>query len=102
MPPQLTTCSNLHAVFLEAIDDRQRAERRRLDERAVNFRRRRVKRLAEEQAGEPLIHEDGAIAVVPIQREQAGFAGLQFQRARRSGFMRAIACDTAFGPPGWM
>ena len=71
MPPQLTTCVNFHAVFLEPVDDGQRAKRRRLDQRAINFRRRRVKRLANEQTREPLVHEDGAVAVVPVQREQA-------------------------------
>ena len=68
---------NLHAVFLEAIDDRQRAERRGLNECAVNFRWRRVKRLADERARESLIHEYGAIAVVPIQREQSTLTGLE-------------------------
>ena len=43
---------DLHAVFLKAVDDGQRAKRRGFDERAVNFRRRGVKRLAEQQAGQ--------------------------------------------------
>ncbi len=80
---------NLHAVFLEAIDDRQRAERRRFDERAVNFRRRRVQRLTEEQSREPLVHEDGAVAVVPIERQQARLAGRQPGGVRRERLMRA-------------
>jgi hypothetical protein len=46
MPPQLTIC-DFHAVFLETVDDGQRAKGRGLDERAVNFRGRRVKRLAQ-------------------------------------------------------
>ena len=71
---------NLHAVFLKPVDDGQCAKRRSLDESAVNFRRRRVKRLADEQTGEFLIHENRAIAIVPIQRDQSGFARLQFQR----------------------
>ena len=98
MPPQLTTCVNLHAVFLEAVDDGQRAERRGLDQRAINFRRRRVKRLADEQAGEPLVHQDGAVAVVPVQREQAAFAGLQFRRRR----VQVCVRERLFRRRGWM
>ena len=94
MPPQLTTDRNLHAVFLKTIDDRQRAKRRRLDERAINFRRRRVKRLADEQAGKPLVNQNGAVAIVPIQREQTGFARLQF----RAAFVQAHVRQ-AFLPP---
>jgi len=35
-----------------------------------------VQRLAEEQAGEPLVDEDGAVAIVPVEGEQAALAGL--------------------------
>ena len=86
---------DLHAVFLEAVDDGQRAKCRGFDERAVNFRRRGVKRLAEQQSGKPLVHQNRAVAVVPVEREQAGFARLQFRRARgqflvRAGFFRRV------------
>ena len=65
-----------HAVFADAVDDGAGAEGGALDERAVDFRLGGVERLAEQQAGEQLIDEDGAVAVVPIEREQAGLAGL--------------------------
>ena len=50
MPPQLIDLLDLHAVFFEAVDDRERAKRGRLDERPINLRRRRVQRLTDEQA----------------------------------------------------
>jgi len=51
--------------------NRAGAEGGRLDQRAVRFRRRGRERLAEDEAGEPLIDEDGAVAVVP-NRVRAG------------------------------
>ena len=41
---------DLHAILLEAIDDRQRAERRGLDQRAIDLGSRRVQRLPDQQA----------------------------------------------------
>ena len=35
-----------------------------------------MQRLAEEQAGEALVDENGAVAVVPVEGEQAALAGL--------------------------
>ena len=90
MPPQLTTSSILDAVLLEAVDDGQRAEGRGLDERAVDLRRRGVKRLADEQAGQALVDQDGAVAVVPVEGEQAGFAGLELGRLPGQGLVRAL------------
>ena len=75
MPPQLTTSFDRHAVFLEAVDDRQRAEGRRLDQRPVDLRRRGVQRLADQQAGQQRIDQDRAVAVVPVEGQQAAFAG---------------------------
>ncbi len=66
---------DLHAVFLDTLDDGERTERRRLDVGAVDLVRLGVQRLAEQQAGEAHIDEDGAIAVVPIEREQARGTG---------------------------
>ena len=43
--------------------------------------RLRVERLAEQQAAQADVHEDRAVAIVPVQREQTAFAGLKFQRA---------------------
>ena len=72
MPPVQTTRSMRHAVFPDALDDGARAERRRLDQRAVDLGAGRVKVLAEQQAGEPLIDENGPIAVVPVERQKTG------------------------------
>ena len=75
MPPQLTTSLDLHAVFLEAVDDRQGAEGGRLDQRPVDLRRGGVQRLADQQAGQQRIDQDRAVAVVPVQGQQPAFAG---------------------------
>ena len=67
-----------HAVFPDALDDRARAERGGLDQRAIDFGPRRVKGLSDQQAGEQRVDEDGAIAVVPVEREQAAWPGCCF------------------------
>ena len=63
-----------HAVLPEALDDRARAERGRLDQGAIDVRPRRIKVLTEQQAGEPLVDENGPIAVIPVERQKAGLA----------------------------
>jgi hypothetical protein len=65
-----------HAVFLDALDDGAGAEGRGLDQGAVDFGLRRVERAAEQEAGEQRVDEDGAVAVVPVEGEQAALAGL--------------------------
>ena len=80
---------HFHPVFLETVDDGQRPKSGRFDQGAVDFRRRRVKRLADEQPGEELVHQDGAVAVVPVQGEQAGFAGGEFGGPGGKGLVRA-------------
>ena len=77
MPPQLTTSLTLHAVLLEAVDDRQGPEGGGLDQRPVDFRRGGVQRLADQQAGEQRIDQDRAVAVVPIEGQQAALAGAE-------------------------
>ena len=69
-----------HAVFADALDDRARAEGGRLDQRAVDLGARRVQRLAEDQPGQPRVDEDRAVAVVPVEREQARLAGRERRR----------------------
>ena len=66
------------AVVAETFDDGAGAEGGGFDEGAVEFGLCRVERGAEGEAGEERIDEDGAVAVVPVEREQAGLAGLQF------------------------
>ena len=100
MPPAQTTRSIRHAVFLDALDDRARAERGRLDQRAIDLGAGRVERLAEKQAGQQLIDEDGAVAVVPVEREQAGLAGLLLGPRRVSCCVqRGVAAADALDPP---
>src|SRR5262249_37478286 len=76
------------AVFFEALDDGERAEGGGFNERPVNFRRRGIESLAEQEPRQSLVHENGPIPVVPIQRQQPGFARLQLRRLARQGFMR--------------
>ena len=66
--------ARLHAVGLEAVDDRQRPECRRLDQGPVDLTRRRVQRLAQQQARQALVYQDRPVAVVPVQSQQAGLA----------------------------
>src|SRR2546421_3453464 len=62
---------DLDAVFFETIDNCQCAEGRSLDKGAVDFSRCCVKSLTEQQASQSLVHEDGAIAVIPIECKQS-------------------------------
>src|SRR3984885_10149394 len=69
-----------HAVLAEALDDRARPERRRLDQRAVDIGPRRRQILTEQQAGEALIDENGPIAVIPVEPQKAGLAWALLRR----------------------
>ena len=89
MPPQLTICSTFRPYSSKPVDDGQRAERGRLDERAVDLRRRGVERLPEQQARQPLVHQHRAVAVVPVQRQQARLARRQLRRRRAERLVRA-------------
>ena len=62
-------------MLLHAVDDGQRSEGGGLDVGAVNFMGLGVQGLAEQQAGELDIGEDGAVAVVPVERQQTGGTG---------------------------
>ena len=79
----MTISLHRHAVLLDALDDRQRAEGRGLDQRPVDLVRLGVQRLAQQQAAQAHIDQDRAVAVVPVQRQQAVLAGLL--RGRRLG-----------------
>ncbi len=69
--------------------DRQRAERGRLDQRAVNLVRLGVQRLPEQQPAQAHVHQDRAVAVVPVERQQPVLAGLLLrgERAERLEFL---------------
>ena len=73
-----------NAVLADAVDDHARAKGGRLDQRAVDFRRRGVERLSQQQPREARIGEDIAVAVVPVEREQAAA-----ERQRRATVTRA-------------
>ena len=62
--------------FQHDFENGPRAERGRFNQGAINFGLGRVEGLAEQQTGEHWIDEDGPIAVVPVEGEQAGLAGL--------------------------
>ena len=82
MPPQLTTSSILHTIFFEPIDDRQRPKGRGLDQRTVDFRRRRVQCLANQQTGQTADRPARAIAVVPVECQQAARPGANCSASR--------------------
>ena len=75
MPPQQTTRSIGTPCSRQPLDDGARAERRRLDQRAVHLGARRVQRLAHQQARQPRVHQDRAVPVVPVEREEPARAG---------------------------
>ena len=64
---------DLDAIFFKAINDRERAEGGRLDERAVDFRRGAVQRLTDQQPAEKRVDKNRAITIVPIERDEAAF-----------------------------
>lgn len=69
---------NGDAVFFDALDDGEGAEGGGFDVGAVDFVGLGVEGLAEEEAGELDVNEDGAIAVIPVEGEEArgtGFLG---------------------------
>ena len=49
----------------------------RFHERPVDLGGRGVQRLADQQSGQQRIDQDRAIAVVPVERQQTAFAGLE-------------------------
>ncbi len=91
MPPQFDDLADLDAVLPEALDDRQGAEGRGLDEGPVDLLGPRAERQADEEAGQPLVDEDGAVAVVPVEGEEARLAGLEGGRPPRQRLVRALA-----------
>ena len=101
MPPQQTTRSIGHAVLAHPLDDGARAEGRRLDERAVDLGPRRVERLADEEAGEPRVDQDRAVAVVPVERHEARLAGPRARAAsaESSRVQRVVALADDLDPP---
>ena len=72
--------ADLDPELLEAPDDGQGAEGRGLDEGPVDLLGRRVQGQADEEAGQALVDEDRPVAVVPVEGEQAGLAGLERPR----------------------
>ncbi len=100
MPPVQTTCVDAHPVFLEALDDRARAEGGRLDQGAIDVGPRRIEVLPEEEAGQALIDQNGAVAVVPVEREKTGLARTLLRRfGREFGVQRGVAAEDHLDPP---
>ena len=90
MPPQLTTSLDLHAVLLEAVDDRQRAEGRGLDQRAVDLRRAWCG-ASGRAAGRSAADRPGSCGCRCSSRGPAGpdSPGLSFAAAARQRLVRA-------------
>ena len=62
-----------HAVGFECLDDHARPVGRGLDERAVDLLGDGRQRRADQQPADGGIHEDGAVAVPPVEGQQPGF-----------------------------
>jgi len=99
-----------HAAVLERLDDHPRAEGRRLDQRAVDVGGARAQRGPDQQAAQVYIHQHRAIAVPPVERQQAVLArllpgGLGFQvsvqvHALRLGRLVIFGRDGVVHEPG--
>src|SRR5258706_13642943 len=63
------------AVLAQALNDGTRAIGGRLDEGAVDLGARRVQRLAEDHPRQARVDEYRAVAVIPVEGDEAGFAG---------------------------
>ncbi len=63
-----------HTPALEGVDDHARAERGRLEQRAVDLVRTRRQREPDDETREIGVDEHGAVAVPPVEREQAALA----------------------------
>ena len=72
---------NGDAVLFHALDDAQGSERRRLNEGTIDLVRLGVESLAQDQSGETRVDEDGAVAIVPIEGEEACLARLHDRKA---------------------
>lgn len=90
----------LDAELLEAFEDGASAEGGGFDEGAVDFCAGGVEGLAEEEAGEALVNEDIAIAVVPVESEEAGLSGFKFFCfSGELGMESRVALTDALDPP---
>ena len=69
-----------HAVLLEGIHDDARAVGGGFDQGAVDLLGPGRQGGAQQQAGQVHVHQDAAVAVPPVERQQAGFAGFQSGR----------------------
>src|ERR1700722_11455190 len=89
-----------HAILPEALDDRPRAERGRLDQRAIDIRPCRIKILTKQQAGEALVDENGAIAIVPVEPQKSALAWTPLRGLRAQLSMeRSVATQNNLDPP---
>src|SRR5437867_8022716 len=85
----------------EGVDDLARAEGGGLDERAVNLVRARAEGRAEEQPAEVGIHEHGAAAVPPVERQQSALARMNLRGALFKEFVNGPAGFLRFGVNGF-
>ena len=69
-PPATISSRTGSARVGERVEDHARAERGRLDQRAVDVLGAGGERQADDQAAELVVDEHRAVAVVPVEREQ--------------------------------
>ena len=81
---------------LEGLDDRAGAERGRLDQRAVDVLRARAERQPDDGAAELVVDEHGAVAAVPVERDEPVRAGRLGGRELGQVLVRV---ETAASPP---
>ena len=83
-----------HAARVERLDDHAGAERGGLEQRAVDLLGAGREGLADDDAGELVVDEHRAVAVVPVEGDQAVRADRLRRRPGRSG-TRGCSCPAA-------
>ena len=78
-----------HPVLLEVVHDPPVAERDRFEQRPVDLGGRVLERQPEDDAAQIGVGEDRAVAVPPVEREQAGRAGRDPRRRARAAYVAA-------------
>ncbi len=98
-PPEQTIRFDGNAIVAEAFDDHACTESSGRDECAVDLGSRGVEGLADEQPGQPLVDENRAVAIVPVERHEAGLTGEEaFCFFRHFSMMRGSAVADPLPP----
>ena len=88
------------AVLGEVVDDPPVAEGDRLEQRPIDLLGGALQREPEDRAGQVGVGQDRAVAVEPIQRDQAGLAGPELRRAALEPLVGVSVATQGSDEPG--